>query len=61
MIYQNYHCHKDYTNPRIADSAARVRDYAERAAALGHGILSSVSMAGRGTTTSAGRRQRNMI
>ena len=42
MIYQNYHCHKDYTNPRIADSAARVRDYAERAAALGHGILSSV-------------------
>ena len=42
MIYQNYHCHKDYTNPRIADSAARVRDYAERAAALGHSILSSV-------------------
>lgn len=42
MIYQNYHCHKDYTNPRIADSAARIRDYAERAAALGHGILSSV-------------------
>ena len=42
MIYQNYHCHKDYTNPRISDSAARIRDYAERAAALGHGILSSV-------------------
>ena len=42
MIYQNYHCHKDYTNPRISDSAARIRDYAERAAALGHGILSSL-------------------
>ena len=61
MIYQNYHCHKDYTNPRISDSAARIRDYAERAAALGHGILSSVEHGWQGITTNAGRRQKNMI
>lgn len=42
ITFQNYHCHKDYTNPRISDCAVRIRDYAERAAALQHTILSSV-------------------
>ena len=42
MTYQNYHCHRDYTNPRISDCAVRIRDYAERAVSLGHGVLSTV-------------------
>lgn len=40
-IYQNYHRHAMYTNVRISDSAVFSKDYAERAKALGHGILSS--------------------
>ena len=41
MIFQNYHRHSHYTNPRISDSAATNQDYAKRAVELGHGILSS--------------------
>lgn len=40
-IFQNYHRHAMYTNVRISDSAVTPKDYAERAKALGHGILSS--------------------
>lgn len=40
-IFQNYHKHSHYTNVRISDSTVNMRDYAERAKALGHGILSS--------------------
>lgn len=40
--FQNYHCHRDYTNPRISDCAVRVSDYADWAAQLGHTILSTV-------------------
>lgn len=40
-IFQNYHCHKEYTNVRISDSAATLKEYAARARDLGHGILSS--------------------
>ena len=40
-IFQNYHCHKEYTNVRISDSAATLKEYAARARELGHGILSS--------------------
>lgn len=40
-IFQNYHCHKEYTNVRISDSAATLKEYATRARELGHGILSS--------------------
>ena len=39
--YQNYHCHKMYTNLRVQDSIARPKDYTQRALELGHGILSS--------------------
>lgn len=39
--FQNYHCHKEYTNVRISDSVATLREYAERARKLGHQILSS--------------------
>lgn len=40
-VFQNYHRHAMYTNVRISDSAVPPKDYAERAKALGHGILSS--------------------
>ena len=40
--FQNYHCHRDYTNPRISDCAVRVGDYARRAKELGHTVLSTV-------------------
>ena len=40
-VFQNYHRHAMYTNVRISDSAVTPKDYAERAKALGHGILSS--------------------
>lgn len=40
-IYQNYHRHSHYTNPRISDSAVTNLDYAIRAKELGHSILSS--------------------
>lgn len=40
-IFQNYHCHKEYTNVRISDSTATLKEYARRAKELGHGILSS--------------------
>lgn len=40
-IYQNYHRHSHYTNPRISDSAVTNLDYALRAKELGHSILSS--------------------
>ena len=39
-IFQNYHRHSYYTNPKIADSTAKNSDYAERAVELGHGIIS---------------------
>ena len=41
LIFQNYHRHSTYTNPRISDSIATNRDYAKRAVDLGHGIISS--------------------
>ena len=41
-IYQNYHSHKDFTNPRVPDCAVHIEDYAKRAASLGHAILSTV-------------------
>lgn len=40
-IYQNYHRHSCYTNPRISDSVASNEDYAKRAVELGQSILSS--------------------
>ena len=40
-VFQNYHRHAMYTNVRISDSAVTPKDYAERAKALRHGILSS--------------------
>ena len=40
--FQNYHCHKYYTNVRISDSVTSPEEYAKRAVELGHGILSSV-------------------
>jgi DNA polymerase III alpha subunit len=40
--FQNYHCHKDYTNVRISDSIATLSQYADRANSLGHGVLSSM-------------------
>ena len=48
MIYQNYHRHSHYTNPRISDSAATNQDYAQRAVELGHGIISSCEHAWQG-------------
>lgn len=39
--FQNYHCHKEYTNVRISDSVATLREYAERVRKLGHQVLSS--------------------
>jgi len=41
MVFQNYHRHSAYTNPRISDSVVTNKDYAIRAAELGHGIISS--------------------
>ena len=40
-VFQNYHRHTHYTNPKVSDSIARNEDYAKRAAELGHGIISS--------------------
>lgn len=40
--FQNYHCHKEYTNVRISDSVTHLTQYAARATALGHTILSSM-------------------
>lgn len=39
---QNYHRHSSYSNIFIADSAASLKEYAERAVSLGHKIISSV-------------------
>ena len=39
--FANYHKHSNYTNVRISDSTATVKEYAERAKELGHGLLSS--------------------
>jgi DNA polymerase III, alpha subunit len=41
-IYQNYHRHSMYTNPRISDSTARNVDYAKKAVEYGHGIISTM-------------------
>lgn len=41
LIFQNYHRHSHYTNPRVSDSVASNEDYAKRAAELGHGIIST--------------------
>lgn len=40
-IFQNYHRHTSYTNPKISDSIVSNEDYAKRAVELGHGIISS--------------------
>jgi len=42
MIFQNYHRHSDYTNPKIADSIVTNESYAKRAKEFGHGIISSM-------------------
>jgi DNA polymerase III alpha subunit len=42
LIYQNYHKHSFFTNPRIADSVASYEDYAKRAVEIGSTIISSV-------------------
>lgn len=41
MIFQNQHRHSFYTNTRVPDSVASNKDYAKRAAELGHGIIST--------------------
>lgn len=41
LVYQNYHRHSHYTNPRIPDSVVTNEDYAKRAVELGQTILSS--------------------
>lgn len=41
-IYQNYHRHSMYTNPKVPDSTASIEDYAARANELGQSILSTV-------------------
>lgn len=41
LVYQNYHRHSHYTNPRVPDSVATNEDYAKRAVELGQTILSS--------------------
>ena len=40
-IYQNYHKHTYYTNPKVSDSIVSYADYGDRALELGHGIISS--------------------
>lgn len=42
MIYQNYHRHSMYTNPRISDSIVTNEDYAKRAVDLGHSLISTM-------------------
>lgn len=41
LVYQNYHRHSHYTNPRVPDSVVTNEDYAKRAVELGQTILSS--------------------
>ena len=41
FVYQNYHHHSWFTNPRISDSTVSYEDYAKRAVELGHRLLSS--------------------
>lgn len=41
LVFQNYHRHSTYTNPRVSDSVVTNKDYAIRASELGHGIISS--------------------
>lgn len=41
IVFQNYHRHSSYTNPRIPDSIVSNADYAKRASELGHGIIST--------------------
>ncbi|HPE08153.1 MAG TPA: PHP domain-containing protein [Saprospiraceae bacterium] len=41
-IYQNYHRHSHYTNPKISDSTVTNEDYAKRAVDFGHGIISTM-------------------
>lgn len=41
LVYQNYHRHSHYTNPRVPDSVVKNEDYAKRAVELGQTILSS--------------------
>ncbi|WP_279217327.1 PHP domain-containing protein [Butyricicoccus sp. AM05-1] len=40
-MFQNYHKHTTYSNPRVSDSVVTYEDYAKRAVELGHSILSS--------------------
>ena len=42
LTYQNYHRHSCLTNPKISDSTVTNEDYAKRAVALGHGIISTM-------------------
>jgi len=41
-VFQNYHCHKHYTNIKIPDSVVKNEEYALRAKELGHGIISTM-------------------
>lgn len=41
IVFQNYHKHTTYSNPRVSDSVVTYEDYAKRAVELGHSILSS--------------------
>ena len=47
-MYQNYHKHDHYSNLALADSVATLEDYAKRAKALGHSLLSSCSHGNQG-------------
>ena len=40
-VFQNYHRHTYYTNPKVSDSIVSNEDYAKRAIELQHGIISS--------------------
>lgn len=41
-VFQNYHRHSMFTNVKVPDSAATVKEYADRALELGHSVLSSM-------------------
>ena len=47
-LFENYHRHSMYTNPRISDCAVSNKDYAKRAVELGHQVLSSCEHAWQG-------------
>ena len=47
-IFQNYHRHTFMTNPVVPDSTVSNEDYAKRAKALGHGIISTMEHGNQG-------------